>query len=138
MLSLKLLFMERYWNKNIRYSCCAECKWLRNCCASQVVLAAIILVWVYILIGFDVSPPHSTTQLLLYLLLDCSSYNGCLHWQYLYTRSTLHDQQGMHVTSTLTIMSQPPVLFPQRPTLEEVVEWLDLDTICLLFGMASA
>ena len=25
----------------------------------------------------------------------------------------------------------------QRPTLEHVVEWIDLDTICLLFGMVN-
>ena len=25
----------------------------------------------------------------------------------------------------------------QRPTLEGVVDWIDLDTICLLFGMVS-
>ena len=25
----------------------------------------------------------------------------------------------------------------QRPTLDHVVEWIDLDTICLLFGMVN-
>ena len=30
-----------------------------------------------------------------------------------------------------------PLSFPQRPTLDQVVEWIDLDTICLLFGMMT-
>ena len=38
---------------------------------------------------------------------------------------------------TCHLLVPSATLFPQRPTLIEVVEWIDLDTICLLFGMVS-
>ena len=55
--------------------------------------------------------------------------------------SSVHPHTHSFISPTLMInfrISGPPFCLPQRPTLAKVVEWIDIDTISLLFGMVTA
>ena len=66
---------------------------------NQILISAIILVWVYVLIGFDVSVSTVCSYILQYNItmntIDCSPNTGRYDWQYLHHWCTLHVGKGV-------------------------------------------